>query len=74
MKYRVTGQMTISVFVDVEAKNAREARQRAKEASVMALCFRCTEGHEGLWSTGELDGEPVVNRTNAITVLQDDDV
>jgi hypothetical protein len=55
--------MTISVYVDVEASSPKEAKQMAREASVMGLCHQCAGNHEGEWSTsGELDGIPAIRR------------
>lgn len=57
--YRVSGVMTISVFVDVEAESEEEAKALSEDCGVMHLCHSCADGHEGEWSTsGELDGAP----------------
>lgn len=61
MKYRVTGTVTITVIVDVEAKTPKLARAAAEQASMRHLCHQCAGVVEGEWSTtGELDGEPEV--------------
>lgn len=66
-KYRVLGVMTISVHVDVEAKNATEARRIAESAGIMSLCHQCASGEEGAWSTsGELDSEPEIESVERI--------
>lgn len=60
-KFMVTGEMTISVHVEVDAKNAAEARERALDAPVQHFCYQCATGEPGTWVTsGELDGEPKV--------------
>ncbi len=57
-KYRVTGEVTISVSVVVEAGSVREAKRLALEAPMMSLCHQCASGDADAWSTsGELDGE-----------------
>lgn len=57
--FRVPGTMTISMFVDVEAATAEEARELATDKGVMSLCHSCANASHGEWSTsGELDGEP----------------
>lgn len=67
MKYRVVGQVTISVHVDVEAKNPKEAKALAQEAGMQHLCHACSTGDEGTWCTsGELDGEPEITGVERI--------
>lgn len=57
-KYMVTGEITISVHIDVEADSEEAARNIAKKSGNMSLCGACSYGEEGAWSTsGELDGE-----------------
>lgn len=57
MRYRVTGAMTISVVVDVDADSEEHAREVAEAAAVMNLCNQCAHGEPDEWSTsGELDG------------------
>jgi hypothetical protein len=67
-KYIVSGEMTISVSVIVEAADPKEAKNLARQASVRTLCASCSNTHEGEWSTsGELDGVPSI-----IDVQEDD--
>lgn len=57
MKYFVTGTITISVHVTVEAKSKAEAIRIAHKAPMMTFCHQCANGVEDEWSTsGELDG------------------
>ncbi len=63
MKYRVTGYVTISVDIEVEASSPSEARRVAREAPMQTFCHQCADGEEGAWSTsGELDGEVTIRR------------
>lgn len=63
MKYRVTGHVTISVSVVVEAESPSAARQLARHAPMMTFCHQCAVGEDGAWSTsGELDGEVTIRR------------
>lgn len=60
-RFRVSGTMTISCYVDVEARDVIEARETAADADNMQLCHSCSSTHEGQWSTsGELDGTPEI--------------
>jgi hypothetical protein len=57
MRYRVTGSVTISVSVVIEAKSPAEARELARQAPMQSLCGQCAGGDDECWSTGgELDG------------------
>lgn len=59
MKYRVSGIVSISVHVDVEASSKKEAIERAQDAGMQTLCCSCSDGDPDSWSTsGELDGAP----------------
>lgn len=61
MRYLVTGIVTISVTVKVEADSEEEARQKANDASMQEFCYSCSRGDDDVWSTsGELDGEPTI--------------
>lgn len=61
MKYRVSGTVTISVFVDVEASSEEDAKDKADAADMMHLCYACSRADDGIWSTsGELDGIPEI--------------
>lgn len=58
--YRISGTMTISVMVDVEADSKEEAIATAQECPAMSFCNQCAGASEGEWSTsGELDGQPM---------------
>lgn len=57
-RYIVTGVMTISMHVEVDADSPEEARKLAEEAPIVGLCHQCSRGDRDEWSTsGELDGE-----------------
>lgn len=62
MKFIVTGEITISVHVEVEAKSVAAARKAAVDMPMMTLCHQCASGAEDYpeeWRTsGEFDGEP----------------
>lgn len=63
MKYRVTGTVTISVSVVVEATTRAEAQRLARQSPTQTLCHSCSRGDDGCWSTsGEIDGEVVIRR------------
>lgn len=56
-RYRVCGEMTISVYVEVNAASENEAKRIARQAPIMSLCHQCAQGEDDSWSTsGELDG------------------
>lgn len=59
MKFRVVGQITISMHTDVEADDAEQAGTIAEGRGVMGLCYHCSRGEpDEEWITsGELDGE-----------------
>lgn len=60
-KYFVTGEVTISAHIEVEATSEEEAREIASKAGNMSFCYSCARGEEGVWSTcGELDGEVTI--------------
>lgn len=61
MKYMVSGQMTISIWIEVEADSPEAAREAAGDASVVELCNYCATAKDGVWNTsGELDGTPEI--------------
>lgn len=63
MKYRVTGTVTISVSVVVEADSKKEALRLAREAPMQTFCHQCASGEDDAWSTsGELDGAVIISR------------
>ena len=58
-KFLVTGEVTISCQLEVDAADAAEARRLADDAPMMTLCNSCSRSEDGVWSTsGELDGTP----------------
>lgn len=67
MKYLVTGYITISVSVEVEADSPKAARALARDAPMMTLCGQCAHGCPDEWSTsGELDGEVRIRAADAM--------
>lgn len=62
-KYRVTGFMTISVSVVVEADSPAKAREAARDAPLQTFCNQCARGSDDEWSTtGDLDGMVAIRR------------
>lgn len=59
-RYGVSSAITISIYTEVEARTPEEARKKALERGMLALCHQCAEGEpEREWVTsGDLDGEP----------------
>ena len=58
-KYLISGTITISVWIEVDAENEDAARSEAEESSVRTLCNYCATPLRGVWNTtGELDGQP----------------
>lgn len=61
-KYIVSGEITISVHVEVEATSKKGAVDAALGAPMMSLCYQCARGSEEdepEWRTsGEHDGVP----------------
>lgn len=71
-KFRVSGTLTISVYIDVEAEDEDAAKEVARQEGVQGLCWQCARGEEGVWCTsGELDGEPEINEDDDIVLLED---
>jgi hypothetical protein len=58
-KFQVSAVVTISLWAEVEAKSAEEAKEKAQELSMPSLCHQCAGGGEdGVWgNSGEFDGE-----------------
>jgi hypothetical protein len=56
-KYLVTGVITISVSVEVEARSKREAFDKAAEMPMAGLCHQCGSQHAAEWSPSSLDGD-----------------
>jgi len=60
-RYRVQGELTISVSTIVWATSAAAAKTLAEDKPVQGLCHQCSSGdeEETEWVTsGELDGAP----------------
>jgi len=61
-RFAVSGEVTISICVIVEAGTKEQAIELARDAPMMTLCHRCGDGasvHDFEWRTnGDLDGEP----------------
>lgn len=62
-KYIVSASVTVSVWTEVEADTAEQARELAEDRPMQSLCHRCGETRRGQereeWRTsGELDGTP----------------
>lgn len=57
--YMFVVEGTISLHVEVKASTLEEAVEKAQGASTMSLCYQCSRGDDGEWSTsGELDCDP----------------
>jgi hypothetical protein len=64
-RYRVSGQVTISVDCFVWARSEKEARKMASDADKQQFCYGCSsetcqdedDGDPEWRTTGELDGE-----------------
>jgi hypothetical protein len=59
-KYIVSGTVTISCMVEVEAESAEAAREAAEGADMMTLCYQCSHVEADVWCAGELDGIPEI--------------
>lgn len=71
--YRVPATVTISMFVDVQAESIQEAWDLAERAPMMSLCHQCCRAEPGQWSTsGEIDGEPEIDRDPSQTLEVDE--
>jgi hypothetical protein len=62
-KYIVSGTITISALIEVEADNEQEAREKAEDSPVISLCHYCADKSPDCeWVTsGDLDGTPVID-------------
>ena len=58
MKYRLTAQVTISVYTDVEADSLKEAIEIAEERNLMSIVGNGGDTEEDSWMCDELDGYP----------------
>ena len=57
-RFLVSGEVTITISVYVEADDAEAAKTQAlEEAPMQGLCYQCSKGRDDEWSIGELDGE-----------------
>lgn len=66
-RFRVSGELAISVTVEVEAGSAEEAIEKAGLLPVASLCNQCQTGEPGEWVPGGgLDGEPLNLRAEAV--------
>ena len=66
-RYRVSGQVTISISVEVDARSKKHARALAEECSLASVHHSTSEGPEGEWVTsGELDGEPKITEVEEV--------
>lgn len=60
-KYRISGQVTISIFTEVEADTPEAAIEEAEGRPMKRLCWSCSDSktEDEEWVTsGELDGTP----------------
>jgi hypothetical protein len=64
-KYLVTGAITISVSVEVEARSKREAFDKAAERPMASLCHQCSGQHAEGWSPSALDGDVDMDEAEA---------
>lgn len=65
-------EATISLHVEVFAKNLEEAIEKAQQAGIVSLCHQCARGDEGTWNTsGELDCDPACSNLVDVSVEGD---
>lgn len=59
-KYRVVGEVTVSVYTEVMATSPKNAMIEAQDRGTQQFCHSCTsQDSSDQWvTTGELDGEP----------------
>lgn len=60
--YKLTAEVTVSAYTEVEAENEDEARKIAEErqAHIHGYGYRCDE----YWIVEEVDGEPCIVEVN----------
>lgn len=58
MKYKLTAQMTISIYTEVEANSLEEAIEIAQEREPMGIVSNGGDSKEDSWMCDELDGYP----------------
>lgn len=57
--YYVSGYLTISVTAEIQARNKKEAREKAGDLSAPGLCHQCDNaGGEGCWQLNGFDDPP----------------
>ena len=57
MKYKITGQITVSAFIAVEADSKEAALEIAQDSSNMQMPSANLLDGDGEWQVEELDGE-----------------
>ena len=57
-KFRLTANVTISVYTEVEADTLEEAIEIAKERDLMVIVGTGGDTKTNAWMTDELDGMP----------------
>lgn len=63
--YTVIGEVTISIYTEVEATSEEEARELAEGRSMSELGVNaCCEEPDEAWVADELDGEPTILEVN----------
>lgn len=66
-KYQISGEVTISCVLEIEAASEAEARAQAGDAPMLTLCYSCANGDSGVWCTsGELDGVPSIREVRVL--------
>lgn len=58
MKFKLTANVTISVYTEVEADTLEEAIEIAKERELMGIAQTGCDTEEDTWLCDELDGMP----------------
>ena len=58
MKFKLTANVTISVYTEVEADTLEEAIEIAKERELMGIAQTGFDTEEDTWLCDELDGMP----------------
>lgn len=58
MKYKLSAQMTITVYTDVEANSLEEAIKIAQDRDPMGIASNNGDTEDFVWMCDELDGYP----------------
>lgn len=58
MEYKLTAQMTISIYTTVEADSLEEAIEIAQERDVVSIVTNNGDDADFAWMCDELDGYP----------------